>query len=341
MSSPKISPRQRTPGPVILGAAQIWSAKTRVARRFLSNPVARNEHFKKYNLGAATYDEDYARAYGEEYLTYLTSQIALAARKGVQLLLLPEFCFTPAVIASPMEGIAVNRNAHADACKLYTWSGALFTQWMSAQAKATGMLIGASCFLVRRSRIYNTGLLADETGRIILRYEKVHLPADEKMHIAAGRSYPVADTRFGRVGFSICYDVQFPEHHACLASKGVQIVLHPSAGYTLPGERADMGQQRLRVRASDHFAAVVYSCFAPENDWEPHDSAVIAPNGDVKSCVRGKRAGFAAASVEIPGKRSWPGDPADAPDRERIRRSLRRHDTYRVLTRAFDGSTKD
>jgi hypothetical protein len=94
-----------------------------------------------------------------------------------------------------------------------------------------------------------------------------------------------------------------------------------------------MGQQRLRVRASDHFAALVYSCFAPESDWEPLESCVIAPNGDVRACVRGKHAGFAIASVHIPAKRSWPGDAPDAPNREAVRRSLRRHDTYRILAR--------
>lgn len=315
----------------VLAAAQFWSAKTRVARRLLSDPVKRNEHFKKYNIGSSTYDADYARSYGEEYLTYLTARVEDAASRGVDLLLLPEFCFTPGVIASPMQGIAPNANAHADAVNLYSWSGDVFQRWMLAAAKRTGMLIGATCLNVRGGRIYNTGMLADERGRMALRYDKIQLPQDEREHVTAGNDYTLAKTRVGVVGFSICYDIQFPEHQACLAARGVQIVLHPSAGYTLPDEKPDMGQQRLRVRASDSCCAIVYSCFAPENDWEPRESAVIGPNGDVLACVRGKRAGFAIASVEVGAKRRWPGDKPDAPDREAIRRAMRRPDTYTPL----------
>jgi predicted amidohydrolase len=232
-----------------------------------------------------------------------------------------------------MAGIPRNKHAFADALNLYAWSSKLFTDWLCDTSKATGTLLGATVFTVRGKEMFNTGLLADDTGKLALKYYKVHLPDDELKSVTPGKDYPVADTRVGRVGFSICYDVQFPEHHAVLATRGVQVVLHPSAGYTLPDEKPDMGQQRLRVRASDHHAALVYSCFAPESDWEPRESCVISASGHVLACVKGKKAGLAAAQVTIPDKRSWPGDKPDAPNREAIRRSLRRPDTYRHLTR--------
>ena len=318
---------------VKLAAAQLWSAKTRIARRLRRNPVRRNEHFLKYNIGASTYDEAYARAYGEEYLGYLERWVRKAADREVDLLLLPEFCFTPGVIATPMEGIKRNPRAKADAVRLYTWSGQLFTDWLCRQAKVTGMLIAAASYTVRSGRIYNTGLLADDRGRLALRYEKVHLPYDEKVSVAAGRDYTVADTHLGRIGFSICYDIQFPEHQACLAAHGVELVLHPSGGYTRPGESPDMGQNRLRVRAGDHRCALVYACFAPEHDWEPRESCVLAQNGDVKACIRGKRAGLAVGDVTISAKRSRPTMPHDPQDFEALRRSLRRPETYRPILR--------
>jgi predicted amidohydrolase len=317
--------------PIKLASAQIWSAKTRVARRLLRNPVKRNEHFQKYNIGACTYDEAYARAYGEEYLGYLDQWVRKAAKRKVDLLLLPEFCFTPGVLAEPSKGVEPNRHAKADAVRLYTWSGELFTDWLCRQSKATGMMLAAASYTVRKGRIYNTGLLTDERGKVALRYDKIHLPFDEKVYVAAGSDYTVADTRLGRIGFSICYDVMFPEHQACLAAHGVQIVLHPSGGYTLPDESPDMGQNRLRIRASDHNCALVYSCFAPESDWEPLESCVLAPNGDVKACIRGKKAGLAVGDVAVGAKRCWYGNAPDDPDGEAIRRSLRRPQTYRPL----------
>ena len=332
MKAPRQTANSSDGRTVRLAAAQIWSAKTRIARR-LRNPVKRNEHFLKYNLGAATYDEAYARAYGEEYLGYLEQWVRKAADRNADLLLLPEFCFTPGVLAEPMEGVKRNPRAKADAVRLYTWSGKLFTDWLCRQAKAKGMLIAAASYTVRSGRIYNTGLLADERGQLALRYEKIHLPYDEKVHVAAGREYAVADTRLGRIGFSICYDIQFPEHQACLAACGAQIVLHPSGGYTLPDESADMGQNRLRIRASDHFCALVYASFAPEG-WEPGESCVIAPSGEVKAWIRGKKAGLAVGAVTVGTKRSWPNDGPGDPDWEAVRRSLRRPQTYRPLLRA-------
>jgi predicted amidohydrolase len=320
--------------PVRLAAAQIWSAKTRVARRLQRYPVRRNEHFLKYNIGAATYDEAYARAYGEEYLGYLEQWVRKAADRRVDLLLFPEFCFTPGVLAEPMKGVQRNPHAKSDAVRLYTWSGRLFMDWLCRQAKGAGMLLAGASYTVRSGRIYNTGLLADERGRLVLRYEKVHLPYDEKVNVAAGRDYPVARTRIGRIGFSICYDILFPEHQACLAACGAQIVLHPSGGYALPDESPGMGQNRLRIRASDHFCALVYASFAPES-WEPGESCVIAPNGDVKAWIHGKKTGLAIGAVTVGGKRSWPSDPPDAPDREAVRRSLRRPRTYRPLLRTL------
>ena len=320
---------------MILAAAQIWSAKTRVARRLQRYPERRQQHFLKYNLGASTYDETYARAYGEEYLAYLEQWVQKAADRNVDLLLFPEFCFTPGVLAAPGKGANPNPNAKADAVRLYKWSGQLFTDWLCKQAKATRIMLAASSYTVRRGRIYNTGLLADEQGEIALRYEKIHLPYDEKVYVATGNDYTVADTRLGRIGFSICYDVVFPEHHSCLAADKVQIVLHPSGGYTLPDEKPDMGQNRLRVRASDHHCALVYACFAPENDWEPRESCVLAQNGDVKACIRGKKAGLAVGEVTISDNRRWPADTPDSPDFQALRRSLRRPQTYEPLLKKF------
>ena len=193
------------------------------------------------------------------------------------------------------------------------------------------MLIAAASYTVRAGKIYNTGLLADENGELALRYEKIHLPFDEKQTVELGRKYNVADTRLGKVGFAICYDMQYPEDIACLATQGVKIILHPSGGYTGPGEPADMGQCRLRVRAADANAALVYACFAKDNTG-CRVSCVIAPNGEVKACVTGTDIGFAVSEVEFGVKHPISGAPAETPDWISLRRSLRRPQTYRPLT---------
>ncbi len=321
----------KTKTTAILAAGQIKSARGRRMEKLKDDPIARNEHFKKYNINAVTYDPKYVREYGEEYLPFLETQVQEAANQNAELLLLPEFCFVPGVVADVHPTIGKNSNARADALKLYTWSANLFTDWMKKQSKKTGMLLACATFTVRDKKIYNTGLLTDERGRLALRYEKIHLPWDEITYVACGREYNYADTRLGRIAFSICYDIQFPEHSACLATHGVKIVLHPSGGYTCPGEPEDGGQVRLRARASDHRTALVYSCFGGDTTG-CRDSAVIDPNGIVKACVNGNGFGFAVGEVSI-GKVAWPNDKPEAPDREQFKRQFRRPSTYRLLTK--------
>ncbi len=318
---------------VRLAAAQPLSAKARRMRQLPNDPAGRRDHFLKYNLGASTYDETYVRQYGESYLLYLEAWVKKAAARNVELLLFPEFCFVPGVLASPAPEIAPNPHAVKDAVHLYAWSGRLFAESLARWSREHRLLIGAATLMSRGGRLYNTGLLADVDGTLVLQYDKIHLPSDEAVHFTPGRTYDVAETTIGRIGFAICYDIQFPEATAALAVQGAQLVLHPSAGYTLPDETRDMGRNRLRVRASDHFSALLYSSFAPLESGGPGGSCVIAPNGDVRAAVPGSGTGMAVGETTIQEKRKWPNDQESAPDRESVRRQYRRPETYHVLAK--------
>jgi predicted amidohydrolase len=321
-----------TNGKVVrLAAAQPLSAKARRMIKFKDNPEGRRQHFLKYNIGASTYDEAYAREYGEEYLGYLEEWVKKVADRRVELVLFPEFCFVPGILATPAKGNPSNPKAFEDALRLYAWSGSLFSRWMQQMSCEAGLFIGAATLTSRGGRIYNTGFLTDDHGKVVLSYDKIHLPPDEAEHVTAGCRYEVVETRLGRIGFAICYDVQFPEAAAALAVREAQLILHPSAGYSLPDETPDMGRNRLRVRASDHYVPWVYSSFSPTESGGPGRSTVIAANGDVLASVAGKRCGMALGETVVGGKRQWPSDQAEAPDREKVRRKWRRPETYRLL----------
>lgn len=328
----------RKPGDhvVRVAAAQPLCVKARRLLQLGPDPEARRQHFLRYNIGASSYDEAYVRELGHDYLPYLEMWVGKAAARGAELLLLPEFCFVPGVLAAPGHGNPPNPKARADALKLYTWAGKRFEEWLVSMSRQSGLFIGAATLMVRGGRLRNTGLLADDKGKVVLRYDKIHLPSDESQNCTAGRTYDVAATRLGRIGFSICYDVQFPEAAAALAANGAQLVLHPSAGFTLPDERPDMGWNRLRVRASDHFTPWVYSSFSPVESWEPGGSCVVDGSGNLLARIAGKRCGLAVGDVVVGGKRRWPGDPDEAPDRERVRRHCRHPETYHVLERKTD-----
>jgi len=114
------------------------------------------------------------------------------------------------------------------------------------------------------SRVYNTSALIDETGRIAAVYRKIHLfDVDlresgggvyrESAVTAPGSEIVVAETRFGRLGLSVCYDVRFPEHYRAL--RELDVIFVPSA-FTVPTGEAHW-EPLLRARAIENQAYVV------------------------------------------------------------------------------------
>lgn len=77
--------------------------------------------------------------------------------------------------------------------------------------------------------IRNSAFFIDDDGSIVGVYSKTHLIGKEKLYLRRGTEYPVWDTKIGRIGCLICYDICFPETARMLMLKGVQMVLVPAA----------------------------------------------------------------------------------------------------------------
>jgi predicted amidohydrolase len=81
-----------------------------------------------------------------------------------------------------------------------------------------------------RGRTYNTAVLLDAKGKIVLGQRKVHLwTTYERRWFARGRGFAVAKTPFAVVGAMVCYDGDFPEVPRVLALRGATLLLHPAA----------------------------------------------------------------------------------------------------------------
>ena len=98
---------------------------------------------------------------------------------------------------------------------------------------------------------YNTTVFIGRGGKIIGKYRKVHLPAYESWYTAPGTEYPVFETDIGRVGFSTCHDMAFPEHCRCMALSGADIILHATGGWGFVTNYA-LGRALLQVRAAEN-----------------------------------------------------------------------------------------
>lgn len=113
-------------------------------------------------------------------------------------------------------------------------------------------------------RGYNTSVLIDPRGEIAATYRKLHtfdvtLPdgtvSKESARIKPGPGITVAETELGAFGFSICYDIRFPEPFRLMALAGAKVLFTPANFTLLTGK--DHWEPLLRARAIENGCYVV------------------------------------------------------------------------------------
>ncbi len=112
----------------------------------------------------------------------------------------------------------------------------------------------------RRNRAY----LIDDHGAVRAHYDKMHLfdvdlPTGERWRESAsylaGEEPVLAQTPWGALGLSICYDLRFPDLYRSLADAGAQIVAIPAA-FTVPTGEAHW-HVLMRARAIENGLFVI------------------------------------------------------------------------------------
>lgn len=126
--------------------------------------------------------------------------------------------------------------------------------------------------VARYNKIHLFDVSVEETG-------KVYRESDDYCH---GQDVVVADTAFGKLGLSVCYDLRFPELYRQQASRGARILAAPSA-FTAATGRAHW-QLLLRTRAVENLCFMLGANLAGRDDpknptWG--GSAIIDPWGRV------------------------------------------------------------
>lgn len=157
-------------------------------------------------------------------------------------------------------------------------------------------------------KLANTSVLLDPEGTIQARYRKLHLfdvevPGGQRFcesdAVVAGSGPVVAQTPWGGLGLSICYDLRFPELFRDLVQKGARILSVPAAFTRETGK--DHWHVLLRARAIENLAYV----FAPAQ-WGFHGGkrtsyghAVVIDPWGVILAECGERDGFALAPIDL------------------------------------------
>ena len=159
------------------------------------------------------------------------------------------------------------------------------------------------------ARAAHRSLLIDPTGAITTRYDKLHVydvdlangeTYRESASVRPGVGASVADTPWGRVGLSICYDVRFPHLYRALAKTGASLIAVPAA-FTRPTGEAHW-ETLLRARAIETGAFVL----APAQGGTHEDgrqtwgrSLIIGPWGEVIARAEHDEPGVLHATLDL------------------------------------------
>ncbi|QBX36725.1 carbon-nitrogen hydrolase family protein [Brevundimonas sp. S30B] len=185
-------------------------------------------------------------------------------------------------------------------------------QGLRALAAELGVWLLIGSAIVRSgddARSANRSLLIDPQGQITAAYDKLHvfdvdLPNGETYResngVRPGDRAVAADTPWGRMGLTVCYDLRFPHLFRALAKAGASLIAVPAA-FTVPTGEAHW-ETLLRARAIETGAFVL----APAQGGMHEDgrrtwgrSTVVAPWGEVIARLDNDAPGVLFADLDL------------------------------------------
>jgi omega-amidase len=171
------------------------------------------------------------------------------------------------------------------------------------QEAARELSIAMVCGVSERdaASIYNSQILVDQNGEVAAKYRKTHLyavaPVEEQTCFAPGddfASFAIGELRFG---FSICYDLRFPEVFRNLATKQNVAAFAISSAWPFP--RVEHFRVLALARAIENQSYVIASNRVGKDDdlWFCGSSAIIDPRGVVIAAASADREEFIEADL--------------------------------------------
>jgi 5-aminopentanamidase len=144
--------------------------------------------------------------------------IAAAVDVGAQIVMVPELVNSGYVFTSVDE-------ARVTATAV---DGELLAGWAREAARGNAVVVGGFCERTPDGRLHNSSALVDGDG-VRAVYRKLHLWGEEPRWFAPGdQPAPVVQTRHGRIGLGVCYDIEFPELTRGLALAGAELIALPA-----------------------------------------------------------------------------------------------------------------
>ncbi len=176
-----------------------------------------------------------------------------------------------------------------------------------AQETGAWILVGSLAIRLGPTTLANRSFLLDDAGAIVARYDKIHmfdvdLPGGKSYRESAlyrpGGRAVVAETPWGRLGMSVCYDLRFPSLYRALAHAGATMLSVPSAFTEFTGQAHWHVLLRARAIETACFVIAPAQCGPHSRDRETYGhSLIVDPWGEVLA-DGGEAPGFVVAEIE-------------------------------------------
>jgi predicted amidohydrolase len=170
-----------------------------------------------------------------------------AARRGAQIVVLPELTPSGYVFGDPAEARSLSEPA----------DGPTAADWRNLAARHAIVIIGGFSELGEDGQLFNSAMLVDPSG-VRAVYRKAHLwDAEADFFTPGDQPPPVVATSYGSIAMMICYDVEFPEWVRLPALGGAELLAVPA---NWPAEAVPAGERPI-VTANVQVAAFANRMF--------------------------------------------------------------------------------
>ena len=170
------------------------------------------------------------------------------------------------------------------------------------------LLAGSLAVKVAADKLVNRGYMIGPDGAIVAKYDKLHmfdvdLPGGESYResdlFKAGEKAVLADTPWGGLGMTICYDIRFPRLYRVLAKAGARMIWAPAAFTRTSGAAHWHVLQRARAIETGSWILSPAQCGDHEDGRSTYGHAVIvSPWGEVIADA-GEEPGYIMAGIDL------------------------------------------
>jgi len=221
---------------------------------------------------------------GSDYQANLATVSAMAreaAGAGAQFILTPEY-------ALMMDGSGRVMRERAFAADGAPALGEL--QALARELKVW-FLAGSLTLRTADGRLANRSFLLSDAGKVVAHYDKIHmfdatLPDGrvirESSAYRPGERAVLAETPWGRLGMTVCYDLRFPGLFRALAQAGAQFITVPSSFQRQTGKAHWHALLRARAIENECFVFAPAMCGDHDGNRQSYGhTLVVDPWGEI------------------------------------------------------------